>query len=372
MMLPAEKNNIAVWVITPNGAKLARTLCRHLPGVDIFISQKIAVTPDDDFSFQNLSETLHHKFVQYSGHIFIMSTGIVVRVIAPLLKSKLEDPAVVVIDDQANHVISLLSGHLGGANALTQKVASIVGADPVITTATDVNEVPAIDVLAKEMSLSIENPQAIKTVNMALLRSEKIFVHDPFGFLASRLPHMESVAYGTKAKHLKKSCRVKEFDRIPGIYVDDVIVDLPPEVLILRPASLVAGMGCNRNTPMEEMKALLDDVFEAHNLAPASLKLLASIDVKSDEDGLLILAQNLNRPLVFRTRQDLNQVKDIKNPSTLVEKHVGVKSVCEASAILSAGGGTLIVPKKSTKNVTVAIARINFTSSESGPAVRNT
>ena len=371
-MLPAKKNSIAIWVITPNGAKLARIICRHLPGADIYISQKIIETPEGHLSFQNLSQTLHHKFVQYSGHVFIMSTGIVVRVIAPLLKSKLEDPAVVVVDDQANHAISLLSGHLGGANALTQKIANIVGADPVITTATDVNRVPAIDVLAKEMNLSIENPQAIKTVNMALLKNEKIFVHDPFGFLTGRLPRIEPVAFDTKATPLKKHSLVKEFEHITGICVDDVIVDLPPEVLILRPASLVAGMGCNRNTPMAEMKALLDDVFETHKLAPASLKSLASIDVKSDENGLLSLAENLNLPLVFHTRQDLNQVKEIKNPSTMVEKHVGVKSVCEASAILTAGGGALIVPKKSTKNVTVAIARINFTSSESDPEVRST
>ena len=363
-MDPLKTNKIAIWVITPNGIRLAETLLRNLPAADVYISQKIVETPDAHLSFQNLSETLEHNFVQYGGHIFIMSTGIVVRVIAPLIKNKVEDPAVVVVDDQANHAISLLSGHLGGANALSQKIAGILGADPVITTATDVNRVPAIDVLAKEMDLQIENPQAIKTVNMALLKKEKIFVHDPFDFLGGKLPHMESVSYGATPKHQKKHRGVNEFDCLPGIYVDDVRIDIPQQILVLRPASLVAGIGCNRNTPMEEMKALLDDVLEMYHLAPASLTSLSSIDVKSDEIGLLSLAENLNLPLVFHTRRDLNQVSEIKNPSKVVEKHVGVKSVCEASAILSAGGGTLIVPKQSTKNVTVAIARINFMSSE--------
>ena len=363
-MDPVKTDKIAIWVITPNGTRLAETLFRNLPVADVYISQKIVETPDVHLSFQNLSETLEHKFVQYGGHIFIMSTGIVVRLIAPLIKNKVEDPAVVVVDDQANHAISLLSGHLGGANALTQKIAGLIGADPVITTATDVNRVPAIDVLAKEMDLQIENPRAIKTVNMALLKKEKIFVHDPFGFLDDRLPHIVSVSYSTTTRHQKKHGRANEFDCFPGIYVDDLRIDIPPQILVLRPASLVAGIGCNRNTPMEEMKALLDDVFEMHHLAPASLRSLASIDVKSDENGLLSLAENLNLPLVFHTRRDLNQVKEIKNPSKMVEKHVGVKSVCEASAILSAGGGALIVPKQSTKNVTVAIARINSLSSE--------
>ena len=363
-MVDINKDKIAIWVITPNGTKLAEMLSQELPESDVYISGKIASTPIGQLSFQSLSETLNQKFKRYSGHVFIMSTGIVVRVIAPLINNKIEDPAVVVVDDQANHAISLLSGHLGGANALTQKVANIIGADPVITTATDVNKVPAIDVLAKEMHLLIENPGAIKTVNMALLKSEKIFVHDPFGFLNSSLPHIEPFTYGGTKKHLKKNYRVNEFEGVPGICVDDVIVDLPPEVLVLRPASLVAGIGCNRNTAMEEMKALLADVFATHNLAPACLASLASIDVKSDETGLLSLSEDLNLPLIFYNRQELNQVTEIKNPSIVVEKHVGVKSVCEAAAILTARGGTLIVPKQLTKNVTIAIARIDFLSSE--------
>jgi cobalt-precorrin 5A hydrolase len=214
------------------------------------------------------------------------------------------------------------------------------------------------------MNLLIENPRNIKTVNMALLKGEKIFVHDPFGFLANRLPNIEACTYGGTVKSIKKCGRGNEFGRVPGICVDDVIVDLPPAVLVLRPASLVAGMGCNRNTGMEEMKALLEDVLETHNLAPSSLTSLASIDVKSDETGLLGLADNLDLPLIFYNRQELNQVKEIQNPSIVVEKHVGVKSVCEAAAILATQNGTLIVPKQSTQNVTVAIARINFLSSE--------
>jgi len=363
-MVDINKNKTAIWVITPNGTKLAELLARELSESDVYISRKIVPTQIGHLRFQSLSETLNQKFKRYSGHIFIMSTGIVVRVIAPLINNKVEDPAVVVVDDQANHAISLLSGHLGGANALTQKVANIIGADPVITTATDVNRLPAIDVLAKEMNLLIENPGAIKTVNMALLKGEKIFIHDPFGFLGHSLPHFKPWTYDGIKKPTNLNQRANEFEGVPGIYVDDVAIDLPQEVLVLRPASLVAGIGCNRNTAMEEMKTLLEDVLATHNLALSCLTSLASIDVKSDESGLLSLSGNLNLPLIFYNRQELNQVKEIKNPSVVVEKHLGVKSVCEASAILTARGGALIVPKQLTKNVTIAIARINFLSSE--------
>jgi cobalt-precorrin 5A hydrolase len=147
---------------------------------------------------------------------------------------------------------------------------------------------------------------------------------------------------------------------VAGVFIDDVRWNLPPQVLVLRPASLVAGIGCNRNTGSEEIKALLEEVLAANNLAQSSLKCIASIDVKADEAGLIALANTLELPLVFFEREQLNQVKEIENPSTVVEKHVGVKSVCEAAAILAAQNGTLIVPKCTTPNVTVAIARIDF------------
>jgi len=202
-MVPINKNKIAIWVITPNGTRLADMLSMNVSDVDVYVSQNIRETTAC-FKFRSLSGTLGKKFRQYSGHIFIMSTGIVVRVIAPLIRHKTEDPAVVVVDDRGINAISLLSGHLGGANELAQKIASIIGANPVITTATDVNKVPAIDVLAREKSLFIENPEAIKTVNMALLKGEKIHVHDPFSFLAKCLPNPEPRTYGGAKKTFRK------------------------------------------------------------------------------------------------------------------------------------------------------------------------
>ncbi len=364
-MVSLKQHKLAIWAITPHGASLANRLAENLPDADVHVSRNLIEKKFSHIQFERLSATLEEKFRRYSGHIFIMATGIVVRLLAPLIQSKTRDPAVVVVDDLGKNAISLLSGHIGGANELTRKIARIIEANPVITTATDINEVPAIDLLAMANDLVIENPAAIKTVNMALLKREKILVHDPFDFLADRLPNSESRSSRFFINDINKESQQSEINNNGCVYIDDAIVDLPPQVLILRPPSLVAGIGCNRGTASEEINAHLTEVLESHRLASTSLKCLASIDVKNDEAGLIAVAENLDLPLIFFKREELNQVKGIKNPSPIVEKHVGVKSVCEAAAILAAQNGSLIVPKQTTPNVTLAIARINFSSSAS-------
>ncbi|MFC1578198.1 cobalt-precorrin 5A hydrolase [Thermodesulfobacteriota bacterium] len=359
-MVSLKQNKLAVWAVTPNGVKLADRLADSLPDADIYVSQNLAEKNTLHILFERLSATLEEKFGQYTGHVFIMATGIVVRVLAPLIQSKTNDPAVVVVDDLGLNAISLLSGHIGGANELTHKIAQIIEANPVITTATDINEVPAIDVLAMENGLFIENPAAIKSVNMALLKKETIGVHDPFDWLTKKLLNFESAAFHKFTYDINKLSQQSVIKNNAFVYIDDAVNDLPSRVLILRPPTLVAGIGCNRGTDSEEISTHLKEVLESHRLAPTSLKCLASVDLKNDEAGLIAVAESLDLPLVFFTREQLNQAKGIKNPSPVVEKHIGVKSVCEAAAILASRDGTLIVSKQSTQNVTVAIARINF------------
>ncbi|QTA88684.1 cobalt-precorrin 5A hydrolase [Desulfonema magnum] len=339
-------HKLAIWAVTPNGAKLARRISAGLSGADLHFSASLENEGDSSATFETLSGALSQAFDKYNAHIFIMSAGIVVRLVAPHIRHKTSDPAVVVADEKGYHVISLLSGHIGGANALAKQIAEIIDATPVITTATDLNKVPAIDLLAKEKGLFIENPDAIKYVSMAFLKGKKICCHDPFQLMSNTI----------------LSAWFSVLNSQFSIFIDDVVADLPPHTLILRPKSLVAGIGCNRNTDKKEIKELLYEVLEKNALARGSLKCIATVDLKADEQGLLALGQDLNLPLEFFTREELEKVKDIKTPSAMVEKHIGVKSVCEASAILATKKGKLIVPKHSTRNVTVAIARIPFTS----------
>ena len=354
-----DHDKIAVWAVTPNGADLAEKIAERMPAVDLFCPQGLPSRAIDVQRFTRLKKTVEQCFKRYPAHIFVMSTGIVVRLIAPLIRHKTEDPAVLVIDERGLHVISLLSGHMGGANALALEVSDLIDSDPVITTATDINAVPAVDILAAQKNLFIENPAAIKYVNMAMVTGNPIFLHDPYNFLTEDLNNMTAIPFETRGDIPDDN---PQGDLRAGVFIDDITLDLPDRTLILRPPSLVAGIGCNRNTGLDELKGFLVDVLEKSALSPKSLKGLSSIDVKSDESGLSALAKELDLPIQFFTRKELNSVETIQNPSTMVEKHVGVKSVCEAAAILGSNQGQLIVPKQNTRNVTVAIARTPFTS----------
>jgi len=377
-------NRICIWAITPGGLQIGQRLLESLPECDLFISQTIAhdfITPDSAVLFEKLSATFQKQFRSYRAHICIFSTGIAVRMAAPLLESKLTDPAVVVLDDRAFHVISLVSGHLGGANELTLEVARITGANPVITTATDVNQLPSIDMVAKEQHLLIENPQMIKRVNMEFLQNRKVRLIDPLNLVSPYIPekflldepyqgagedelHSSSELVTVVCSDLENCGKRGRVDSELEIRDDISTSDgekeklVPRETLILRPASLMVGMGCNRGTTEEELMELLTSSFKAHNLCIRSIAGFATTSVKEDEQGLLDLAQRLGRPIEFYDRASLNSVKTIENPSEMVEKHLGVKSVCEAAAILAAENGKLIVPKIKKGNATLAVARV--------------
>jgi len=361
-----HKDGYAVWALTTNGVGLACAIAAHIASVDIYLSRSLESetaikTLAGTRFFASLSDSLATVFHRYRGHIFITSTGIAVRVTAPLLRGKTVDPAVVVVDDSGKHAISLLSGHIGGANALTQTVSHITGAEAVITTATDVNRRPAIDTLAVERSLFIENPAAIKDVNMAILRNQRLEFHDPYRLMVVALdPSMVNVADPPDTPDAL-SIWPGMVERA-GVFIDDIRVDLPPHVLILRPATLVAGIGCNRNTAKEEIMGLLEKVLDRNNLSPYSLKAIATASLKKDEPGLLAAAGAYGLPIRFYEKDELNRVEHIITPSEMAKKHIGVKSVCEAAALLATAGGNLIVTKQKTPNVTVAIARIAFTS----------
>ncbi|MDJ0828443.1 MAG: cobalt-precorrin 5A hydrolase [Desulfobacterales bacterium] len=354
------KDKIALWALTDNGARGAQRIRSEISAADIFLSAGLPDAFPANERFGRLSEAVSPAFTAYSGHVFFMSTGIVVRMIAPLIRHKTTDPAIVVVDENCRFAISLLAGHIGGANDLALQVAEILGAQPVITTATDVNQLPAIDVVAKSQQLLIENPTAIKSVNMAFLKNEEVVLFDPYRLVQEALNR-----YPIKLTVVPPDTKVSEIAHLfgnegAGVFVADSSVQLPSHVLVLRPTCLAAGIGCNRGTPSKEIHALLDRVLTDFNLSTNSLKCLASIDLKADEEGLIDTARQLQLPLQFFTKAELHEVQNIQNPSDTVKKHIGVQSVCEAAAILASQKGNLIVPKQKTRNVTVAIARTPY------------
>lgn len=335
------ENKTAVWVLTRGGLALSRKLKKRRNDGVFFVSDRF----DDavcDVSFKSLKDCVGENFTRYPRHLFIMATGIVIRVISDHIKDKTIDPAVVSMDDAGRYVISLLSGHLGGANQLAMEIADLTGADPVLSTATDVNQVPAIDMIAQKKGLKIENPEQIKQINMAFLAKEKIWVHDPFDLFSGNF--LEGFLSEKRECH----CRV---------IIDDCIHD-DEKCLRLRPLTLCVGIGCNRGTKASEILDFLRDVFVQNGLSLLSIRHMATIDIKKDEQGILKSSESLKIPVVFFENSELDCVKNVKNNSQIVKKYTGAKSVCEAAAILSAANGELIVEKQKTKNVTLAVARI--------------
>ncbi|MEA3416194.1 MAG: cobalt-precorrin 5A hydrolase [Thermodesulfobacteriota bacterium] len=355
-MKKTKKSRLAVWALTQDGLKKASIIADSLEGVDGYGPQRRIDENSFLKGFHHFKTHVRKIFHDYEGHIFIMATGIVVRVIAPLLRDKVRDPAVVVLDEKAQHVISLLSGHLGGANDLAQKIAHIFGAAPVITTATDVHGVKAFDIAAVEKDLCIENPDSIKALNSALLEKRKIYLIDPMKIISSFYESIPFIEIFGDLLQVKGN-----IEKVPAVYVGDELVTPRAGFLVMRPLSLVAGIGCNRGTDFEELKEGLEMVFEKSKLSINGLRNLSTIELKKDEESLVKLGEILKIPIDYFSSKELGSIKGIENPSQMVKKYTGTEGVCEAAALLSAGTGRLLIPKQILKNMTLAVARVNST-----------
>ena len=342
----------AIYALTLKGAPLGRRIADQLEG-DLFLPARLAGSHNGE-PFDSLMELVEEHFFSYSCHIFIAASGIVVRIIAPLLKSKDKDPAVLVIDQDGRYVISLLSGHLGGANEAAQRVAELIGGQAVVTTATDSSGLPSFDLLAKKRHMTIANLPGVKHVNMALLNGDTIQVFDP----EDRLGLRETGPVEFSIRWIETESRWIGGD--PGVWV--TWKNGPPlhdmKRLLLHPRCLEAGIGCNRGTGEHEILDLIKTTFKAHDLALGSLKSLNTIEAKRHEKGLVYAARALEVPLDIFSPDEIKSI-EVPHPSGVVKKHMGVSSVCEATALLKSKGGPLLVPKTKSRNVTLAVALEN-------------
>lgn len=336
----------AIYALTRRGAELGARLASELNG-DLYLPERFAVD-FDAIGFSEFMPLLASKFREYPSHVFIGATGIVVRALSGILGAKHTDPCMVVVDQAGRYAISLVGGHLGGGNELARKVALITGGEAVITTATDVEGLPSIDLLTLEWGLSIGNLEAVKEINAAILERSTIQVFDPGDWTGLKRQNL-----GLRLQWIEME---DQWDPgIPGLFVTWKKMKPLSRQLLLHPRCLIGGLGCNRGTKAEEILALIEEVFEREALALSSLSCLASIALKSEELGLLEAARALNLPLRFFSGEELNSV-EVPNPSHMPKVHVGAKSVCEAAAILGAKGGSLIVPKQKSSNATLAVA----------------
>jgi len=331
----------AVFALTTQGAKLARSLGSGLPA-DVYLPGNLSGPGES--SFAHLKDAVDQAWTAYTQLIFIAASGIVVRTIAPMLQGKDRDPAVVVLDQQGHFAVSLISGHLGGANDLAREVAALTQGEAVITTATDCQGLTAIDQIARNLDMLPEPVTAIKKINTALLENRQVHILDP----EDRLRWGDSLPSGYVP--LKTSA-----DSGPLVEVSWQ-ADSPSRAdLILRPRCLVAGMGCNTLTSSREILELIHSVFAQNNLALASLKCLVSTSKKAEEPGLQQAARQLGVEFICILHHRLQNII-VPNPSTTVHKHMGVSSICEATAILHTNQGRLLVSKTKSQNATLAVA----------------
>ena len=347
-------NNVAVLHITDNGRKIADRLLELFPGAVISKFRP------------GIADVL---WKEKDAIIFVMAAGIVVRAIAPLLKDKKSDPAVVVLDEQGKFAVSLVSGHLGGANELAKEIAGILGGEAVITTASDVNNLPSVDLWARDNNLIIENWDVLPLVGTRYVNNgglrvycdiplalppEFLRVSDP-RFADAIITNNRDVYAGSPRCSITGEGCSTEACRVKG-------------QVYLRPLNLVAGIGCNSGTPLDEIEAALQTTLEEHNLVFSSLLSLATIDIKGNEPGLRAFADKHGLTLQVFSTADLNTVAGIE-PSEVVIKATGAIGVAEPAALLASGDDKLIVPKQKKGNVTVAIALKTVRSAEFG--VRN-
>lgn len=349
---------IAVIAITRNGALLGKKLREGLVGAELHVSSRYAgqagkgAVPFEAADLKSLIGSLWHDV---DGFVMVMATGIVVRMIAPLLESKQTDPAVVTMDDAGRFAISLLSGHLGGANELAERCAFLTGARAVITTATDANKLPSFDMLAREQGWVIDDISQVKTLNRLLLDDEEIAVVDPGGKTRcwfhgrGRLSFFETITEATSSK-------ARGFLFVTNRHLPPQTQ--PENLLILRPRNLVLGIGCNRGTPVDEIEAFVAAHLKRIFVSLKSVCCIASAAAKRDEAGLIAFAARHGIPMEFFESEALNQVACPSPPSEYARAAIGAAGVAEPAALLASGGGRLLLKKVKSESVTLAVAEL--------------
>lgn len=286
---------------TGRGQSLAETLANALDGQAVRYNRE-----------QSLDGWTREHFQTGNALVFVGAAGIAVRAVAPYVKSKATDPAVVVVDETGRFAVPILSGHLGGANDLAQKIANLCGAVPVITTATDLSGVFAVDQWAKRQNCAVLNPEKIKSVSGALLAGGRVELCSPWP-----------------------------------------VAGEPPEGVSLRlmPKIAVLGVGCKRGTP----QAALEAAFAALPIHPSSFCKVCTIDLKRNEPGLLAFCRAHGLELETFSAAEMQGALGEFSPSEFVERVTGVDNVCERAAVLGSGG-TLLLKKRAGDGVTMAVA----------------
>jgi len=300
---------ICLISFTGRGQALAERLAEQLGGQAVRCGRE-----------RSLADWTRERFRTGNALIFVGAAGIAVRAVAPYIRSKAADPAVVVVDEGGQFAVPILSGHLGGANDLARKIAALCGATPVITTATDVNGVFAVDEWARRQNCAVLNPERIKTVSGALLAGGQVEISTRW-----------------------------------------LVAGTPPEGVALRlvPRIVTLGVGCRRGTPLEALETAFSALLGREKIHEKAICQVCSIDLKRDEPGLLAFCEKHGLPFVTFSAGELAAAEGDFPASEFVRKITGVDNVCQRSAVLGSGG-RLIGTRYAGGGVTMALAEGTF------------
>ncbi len=371
------KKGVGLVAITLHGVDIVLKISDAIKftKVNVFISEKLRddlrqkgelekLGSEKIFWFKNLRDLVSEIFKSYDALIFVVSLGALIRIISPHLKSKEEDPAILCIDDAGRFVISVLSGHQGGANELTQQVAKIINATPVITTASDSIGTIPVDIFGREYGWKVEaDHDTLVEVSAHMVNGRKIALVQESGERFFSLP--QNVSLISTSDFFERQDEFQACLFITHILHEKSKIKIP--CVFYRPRILYCGVGFDKGIKSDEIYEFFLKLFEENKLSHFSVRKIATIETKKDDEEYRkfseFLKENFGIETVYFTKDEISSVSHlIKNPSAYAEKYVGVPSVSEACALLLAGQKSeLIVPKtkfkgKSGAGLTLAVA----------------
>lgn len=354
----AKKNiGIAIIAVTENGKNTAEKIASELENVDVF------------FQKRGIKELTGELFNKYECIIFVSACGIAVRCISPFLKSKSEDPAVLVVDDNGNNVISLLSGHIGGANEITLKIADVLNANPVITTSTDTNKKGALDVIVSKIGGYVENlRESAKLVNSYLVDDKRVGIYFDSDYESEKdslnLSGFELIDEKTEIDEIAKlDALVSVTDKL-RCWVDEIIYNIKKDneekedliYIKLVPRRIALGMGCRKNTETEKMIEEFSIFSALNNIHPAAIVNTGSLIIKKDEKCMIDLSKALCAEFNLFDVDEICTCDYMFDKSEFVKKNTGVYSVAQPSAYLLSGN--VISDKYKNNGTTFAFGRM--------------
>ena len=327
---------IGIVCPSPKGCEIAFKLQKSL-NANLYIKE------NNDFKLHDAAKKAMNEC---NGIIFISSTGIAVRAIAPYIQKKDKDSGVVVVDLSAKYAINILSGHLGGGNELTLRVAEILGAEPVITTATDNMNIIGPDMMAKENNLLISDLKVAKDIAALLVDNKIVGIKDDYDLV--------KITKGYEKINKVKENSIWITNKIKDDNLDENINY--SKVLKLVKQDIVLGIGARRNTPFEKLKQFIEESLIKYNIDIKAVNKIVSVDVKKDEQGIIDLAEYLGCPFITFTRDEIKTVQDKYEGSPFVFKTLGITGVCEPSVDLA--GAEIIEGKIKHDGMTLAIGQL--------------